>query len=112
MAPASTTFAGTIWKSTTSRLFRITAWHPNKCTNYSRAGETVVANSPKRDTILWGSLERVGRVLEPLLETEGTICFCPLLITEQALNRLQSVMARLPGKFSRTRVLPGAILGR
>jgi hypothetical protein len=81
-------------------------------TNYSKAVDTLVAKSQKRDTILRGALERVARDLEPLLEPEGTICFCPLLITEQALSRLQSVMPRLPGKFSQTQVLPGAILGR
>ncbi len=79
--------------------------------NYARAVETLVARSQKRETMVKGALERVARDLETILQPDGTICFCPLLITEQALKRLQLLMPNLPGIFAKARVLPGAVLG-
>jgi len=80
--------------------------------NYAKAVDTLVAKSQRRETVLKGALEKVARDLETILEPEGTICFCPLLITEQALNRLKLLVPRLPGKFAQSRVLAGAVLGR
>lgn len=78
--------------------------------SFVSAVESLVAKSKARDTVLKGALVRVAGELKEALEPEATICFCPLLITEQALKRLRDLVARLPGPFARTVILPGAVL--
>jgi hypothetical protein len=64
-----------------------------------------------RDTTVKGSLHKaaigaIGAALEP----DSAIFFCPLLTTEHALGHLTPLLARLPGQFSRTDILPGAVI--
>jgi hypothetical protein len=80
--------------------------------NYTKAVDTLLTKSKKRETVLTGALLRVARLFNEVLHAEATVCFCPLLITEQALHRLQALVTRLPGKLARTTILPGAILSK
>jgi hypothetical protein len=80
--------------------------------NYAKAVDALLAKSKQRESELKGSLVRVAKDLDGALDEEATVCFCPLLITEQAFERLSGLTQRLPGKFARTAILPGAILSR
>ncbi len=78
---------------------------------YASAVNALVEKSKARDTALKGALSKVASGnLVAALDPNATVFFCPLLATEHALRRLTPLLTRLPGRFSQTRILPGAVL--
>ncbi len=78
---------------------------------YATAVNALVEKSKTRDTTLKGALSKAAsRVLLGLLDPNADVFFCPLLATEHALSRLRPLLPRLPDRFSRARILPGAII--
>jgi hypothetical protein len=80
--------------------------------NYIKAVHSLLEKCAKHETSLKGSLNKVARLdgLRDLLDTNGLVYFCPLLATEQALNRLRPLVINLPGQFAHTQILPGSVL--
>jgi len=78
---------------------------------YAAAMDSLVQKSRDRNTTLKGALFKVasGGLVEAL-DPNAAIYFCPLLAAEHALKRLRPLLAKLPGRFSQTRILPGAVL--
>ncbi len=65
----------------------------------------------EHDTILKGSLYKVASgPLGQVLSHDASIFFCPLLATEYALNRVRPLLQKLPCQFSKTQILPGAVI--
>lgn len=64
-----------------------------------------------RETVLRGALSKIaaGDLID-VLDPNAAIVLCPLLATEHAVRRLQPLLARLPGRFAQTRIVPGAVL--
>lgn len=78
---------------------------------YVSVVNTLVGKANTQDTILKGALFKVASGdLVGVLDPNAAVFFCPLLATEHALKRLRPLMTRLPGRFSQTRILPGATI--
>lgn len=78
---------------------------------YVSAVNTLVAKSKARETVLKGALFKIATgILVDALDPNAAVFFCPLLATKYAMSRLRPLISRLPGRFSQTRILPGAIL--
>jgi len=78
--------------------------------SWAEAVDLLVNKSKARQTIVKGALDRVAQEMGDSLDANATVCFCPLLITEQAMNRLQPLITKLQGSFAHTEILPGALL--
>lgn len=63
------------------------------------------------ETTLKGALTKVAAsAVHNVLHENAEVFFCPLLATEHAVNRLQPLVSRLPGRFAGLRILPGAVI--
>ena len=78
---------------------------------YIQAVKKLVRKSCVRDTKLKGALTKIATgPIKDVLHKNALIIFCPLIATQHAINRLESLVPRLPSKFSNLRILPGAII--
>lgn len=78
---------------------------------YISAVNTLVKKSKTRETVLKGALSKAAAgVLADALDPNAAVFFCPLLATDHALSRLRPLLPKLRGPFSRTLILPGAVL--
>ncbi len=78
---------------------------------YASAVDTLLEKSRTHTTILKGALQRVAtRNLVEVIDPNANIYFCPLLVSQHALTRLEPLLGRLPGPFSRIQILPGVVI--
>jgi hypothetical protein len=78
---------------------------------YVASIRALVAKARSADTRLKGALAKVATgALSDALHPSCSVFFCPLLATEQAVERLRPLLTRLPGAFSRTEILPAAVM--
>jgi len=79
---------------------------------FKAAVEEVSRGCSDRNTVLKGSLVRVAcGPFREILDAAAGVFFCPLLITEYALERLTELIPRLPPPFAGIKILPAAVLG-
>ncbi|MDD5222598.1 MAG: hypothetical protein PHE84_01295 [bacterium] len=78
---------------------------------YRTALNILFDKAKRQETVLRGALSKVAvGELGKALDANATILFCPLLATEHAMKRLEPLLPKLPGRFSTTHIIPGAVL--
>ena len=78
---------------------------------YIQAVKTLVSKSSVGDTKLKGALTKIASgPMNEVLHKDALVIFCPLIATQHAISRLETLIARLPSNFSKLRIRPGTII--
>lgn len=77
---------------------------------YAEAIDRLIDKCSKNETVLKGALTKAADNLRDVLDSKAYIYLCPLLATQKALDRLNTLLKRLPSPFADMQILPGAVL--